>query len=73
MKGYIQNYLNAKYTRQANANEAERLRDSAQAIDDEELLLKMAEAIEGLRGHTEALAVRVDALEGGPLVPRATD
>ena len=70
MKGYVENYIHAKHTRQANANEAQRLRDSAQSIDDEELLLKMAECLDNLQHYVEDLSVRVMALEDGERVPK---
>lgn len=70
IKGYIENYIHAKHKRQTNANVAQRLRDGAQSIDDEELLLKMAECLDNLQHYVEDLSVRVMALEDGPRVPR---
>ena len=70
IKGYVENYIHAKHKRQTNANVAQRLRDSAQSIDDEELLLKMAECLDNLQHYVEDLSVRVMALEDGPRVPR---
>lgn len=73
MKEVIEAYLHDKSNREVNVSEVLRMRDSAQAIDDEAMLLTMADTMDNLQHYVETLTERVSALEGGPLMPRQED